>query len=72
MSFQRTNSKQLPICTEPPPNLHISVYSTDQMQGIGRVRFDHILNARDERVYCYRRTRLELDTNAFSDGKERV
>ena len=51
--------------------LKLFVYSTDQMQGIRRTRFDHILNAfiaSNERVCRYRRTRLALDTNAFNDG----
>ena len=44
-------------------------YSTDQMQGIRRTRFDCILNAFsavDEHLYCWRRTRLSLATNTFS------
>ena len=58
-------------------------YSTDQMQGIRRTRFDRILIVfitSDERVYRQRRTHLLLaanaliasDERAFSDGDERV
>ena len=50
-------------------------YSTDQMQGIRRTRFDRILNAfiaSDERVYRWRQTRLSPATNAFIASGERV
>ena len=55
-------------------SINQETYSTDQMQGIKRVRFDRILIAfiaSDERVYRQQRTHLLLAANTFIASDKR-